>query len=1152
MTKQICLKHSIVSYKTLFFLFFLLSLTLALDYPSFNGLFTFLLQYLTVIGYQILDLTSKNIDSFYLETQKWAVSGLAGIVNSSLCGTNNPLLGGYGVFSNSAGMSKTYSALPTHTAIYYQITFNFIDKFKTPDYFTLALDSNSIAGGSNLKTYNSYVTSDICGGSDPDTTQFTIAGSMPHTAKTLAFQLTAKVSTGAGSGTLGIRDIQLTFVNDSSVTAATSCFRVFDSQLLGLSGECSCVKGSYLNSGTCTPCDSACQNCFGGSASECYACASGYSFIESQCVQCDSSCLTCTDPGSLQCVTCQDGFWLQPNGSCTATCDLPASASQAVGSLQLCYAACTASQYLLWDGTCVNDCSSPLVISQSISGGYELCSKPCENNEYLYSNGSCLSTCPSPFKSSSSLGVDLCQPPCENSQFLYPDSSCSGKCPNPLVSSTPADGVKRCSSPCPNSSDYYYSANKTCGNICSSPSVLQTVQFIQVCSATSASSTDKILSSDDKKSVDKAKDTVDAAGKAASAGITTSSLISSQSSGAITLISLIKMLEYIRYMNINYPPKLGYMMDSQGNDAISLTFNVNLPKSIQRKFPDYPLPGRFGKYDLVSNFFVNYWQELFTLVMVLLVLAISTLLASKAKGVKYLGACSIKIRDIIKWNFFLIIFCGNVDSVGVFSSMEFRTTHFNSFVSVFATLVCVFINLLVLYVMLMIPYIIYSLRRKSRKVVPLTNEIDKSEEDKENRFMTCGVLFMNFKEKSVLQHSCMFLILIRVYFFNIIIGYLFEYPLAQAILLVIMSTLMLGYFSIARPYKNSLELIKIMTYETIIAVVNICVLILAIMDHKGIENSESRRKLGDAIIISNMIFNLMAVFYMIVEFIIKIIKVYGRRKTITAKGWRYWLTITTFLLEPEELEMEEGETPGKQEPVIPKQIKRAIKLEGKLPSDPKKSVSFKCQSPSDAQEGGQDSDASPDKISPSPIKISLPKGAQGGSLKANSILSFDGFNDVGSKNLLTPGHARTSMLFSQDHLSPRGSLLHIQENQLVTPSPRMLLHRSSQPSFQDLENKFGSESLSAVTPAKVDDEKGILLKKVESNEVNLGQNKDRRRNMRFFGPSSVALDHSGSSPDLSFEVGIGTLSGINTPRRQQSRFSKYSPEKSKIFPEEEA
>lgn len=1052
MRKQGFLKHSTIS----IFVFSLLHITLALDYPSFNGFFSFPQPYLILLGYQILDLTSKDLDSFSLETQKWTVTGLIGTAKSSECGINNPLLGGSGVFSPNIGMSKTYSALPTHTAIYYQITFNFIDQFKNPDFFTLTLDSTSVAGGSSLKTYNSYVTSNLCGGSDPDTTQFTITGFMPHTTKTLAFQLVGKFATGTGSGTLGIRDIKLTFVNDSSVTTASSCFRVFDSQLLSIPGECSCVKGSYLDSGACATCNSACQNCFGPSASQCFACAFGYSFTGSQCIQCDSSCLTCSGSDPLQCVTCKDGYWLQPDGSCTTTCSLPTSVSQAIGSLWLCYAACTASQYLLLDGSCVNDCSLPMVKSQSISGGYQLCKEPCEDNQYLYSDG-----------------------------------SCSSECPNPLVS---ADGIKRCSP-------------------------------------------DEALSSDDKNSVDKATDTADVAGNVAKAGIAASSLISSHGSGAITLISLIKMLEYIRYMKINYPPKLEYMMDLQNGDQISFNLNVNLPASIERKFPDYTLPGKFGEYGLASNFFVNYWQELLTSGILLIVLAITAVLASKAQHIKYIGTYSVKLRDIIKWNLSLIVFCGNIDSVGVFSSMEFRTTHFNSFTSVFATLICITINLLVLYLMLLIPYIIYSLRRKSTKVFPLTNEIPQPQE--ENRFMSCGVLFMNFKEKSVLQHSCMFFILFRVYLFNITIGYFFDYPLAQAIFLTIMSVLMLGYFITTRPYKNTLELIKTLSYEVIIAVVNLCVLILAIMDHRGIENQESRVKLGDAIIISNIAFNLTAVFYMVVEFVIKVIKVYERRKTITSKGWRYWLTIITFLLEPEELEMEGDD--------------KILKKEDQAKA-PKKSVTFKCETPSNDQLA-QDSDIPPlENISPANISTPASRSSfnKVGILKSNSVLSLDGFNDFGSKNLLTPANARPSIMFSQETLSPRGSLLRNLENLSATPSPRMLLRGSNQPSFQDLLNKFGNESLTAGVPTKLDDEKGEFLRKVKSNEFNPGQNRDKRRNTRFSGTGSILLDNSGSSPEVSIEVGSGTGSAVNTPRRQQSIFSKYSPEKSKVLSEEEA
>ncbi len=1087
-------------------------------------------------------------------------------------------------------MSKDYTALPLHTAIYYQITFNFIDKFKNPDYFTLTLDSTSVPGGSSLKIYNSYVTSNLCGGSDADTTQFTIAGSMPHTSNTLAFKLIVKAATGSGSGTLGIRDIQLTFVNDSSVTTSSSCFRVFDSQHLGLSGECSCGKGSYLSSGSCTACDSACQNCFGPSASQCFACASGYSFTGSQCIQCDSSCLTCSGPGSLQCVACQDGYWLQANGSCTLGCDLPVGTRQEVGNLQLCSTKCANSQYLLWDETCVNNCSLPLVISTiegsqlcnkpcdnnefldwnnvcvascpsplvtSIINQVDLCNKPCQNNDYLYSDGSCLPTCPSPFLQSSTLNINLCQPPCSNSQFLYPNGSCSAQCPVPLVPSTPIDGIKRCNSPCSNPSDYYYKANNICGASCSFPNTIQTIEFLKVCliSPPLAPPTDQGgLTKNEIQSVDQAKATTNAAGAAASTGMAASSIISSHGSGAITLVSLIKMLDYIRFVKINYPPKLEYMMSSQNRDPVSLNFHVDLPRSIERKFPNYPLPGKFGEYHMASNFIVNYWEALFTLGILLLVLTASILLASRARHVKYIGDYSRKIRDILKWNLFLIIFCGNIDSVGVFSSLELRTTQFNSFASVSGTLICVFINLLVLYLMLMVPCIIYSLRRARRKVLVCDKVLQPGEYNAKadaQRFALCGVLFMNFKKRSIFQHSCMFFILLRVYLFNIIIGYLFEYPLTQAILITIMSLLMLSFFVITRPFKNPLELIKTLTYEIIIAMVNICVLILAVMDHNDLEYPKNRVQLGDVIIFSNMFFNLMAVFFMITELVIKIIKAYKLRRTILAKGGRYWVNIVALLLKPEELEIED-EAQKKEDLVLRTHDKYTSKIVEILPSTPQKTVPLKGQTLSDDQ-SGHDSDTPPEKLSSPPKRISSPASAFSLNkvlpLKTNSILSLDAFSDFGSKNnLLTPANARTSILFSQGQLSPR-SLLQSQDSQSVTPSSRMLIRLSRDLSFQDLEmqNKSRSETLSVGTPVKLNQDKGILAQRHKSTEVYLNHGRDRRRNMRFSTLISPMFDNSESGIDFSFEVSGGLMkSGVTSPHHQ-SRFSKEALGKSKIL-----
>jgi len=835
---------------------------------------------------------------------------------------------------------------------------------------------------------------------------------------------------------------------------------------------------------------------------------------------------------------CQDNEFLDWNSLCVDSCPIPLVSSSS-NEVTICAKPCQDNEYLSWDGSCIATCQSPLV--SSITNGVDLCNKPCQNNGFFYSNGSCLSACPSPFLQSSLLNVNLCQPPCANSQFLYPNSSCSNFCPAPLVPSTPIDGIQRCSSPCLNPFDYFYNSNQTCGAFCSSPSTIQIIEFLQVCliPLPSPSTDQNGLSSGETQTVEQTKATANAAGAAASVGIAASSVISSHGSGAITLVSLIKMLDYIRYMKVNYPPKLEYMLSLKNYNTITLNLNVNLPENIENKFPNYPLPAKFGKYDLVASFFVNYWQELFTIGMLLLVLAICILLAKRAKDVKYIGTYSKKIRDILKWNLFLIIFCGNIDSVGVFTSLEFRTTQFNSFASVFGTFICVFINLLVLYLMLMIPYIVYSLRRARRKVLPWGKKFGPADYNAKvdaQRFALCGVLFMNFKEKSALKHSCMFFILFRVYLFNIIIGYFFEYPLTQAILITIMSALMLAYFCVMRPFKNPLELIKTLTYEVIIAMVNICVLILAIMDHGNIESQEDRVRLGDVIIISNMLFNLMAVFFTITELVIKIIKVYKLRKTIVAKGWRYWVNIVTFLLKPEELETDEE----KEDPVIRIQAKYTSKIVERPSSAPKKSVSFKGQTFSDEQIGN-DSDTLPERISPIFKGICSPSSVLSLNkvriLKANSILSFEGFSDFGSRNnLLTPVNARSSVMFSGPP-SPRSLLQSQDSSNSATPSSIMLTRFASHSSLQEPEQN-----------KSVNEVKEILPQRNKSSETYTSQNQEKKRNFRFSTPN-LLLDHSEHLPDFSFESGLLGKNGVNTPLNRP-RFSRFSPEKSRVFPEE--
>ena len=1121
-------------------------------------------------------------------------------------------------------MEKNYTSLFSHSAIYFRINFAFIDNFKIPDYMTVTLSGTSIPGGSSLKTYNSYLTSDICGGSDPDTTQFTIMGSIPHSADLLEFKIAAKAATGAGSGTIGIRDINLFFVNDSSVTSTSSCFRVYDTQLTGLSGECQCKKGYYYHSGTCSVCDPSCGDCFGPSSSQCFSCVSGFSFNGTNCIQCDSSCLSCSGSSNNQCLICQAGYWLQKNGTCTLTCGLPASASQVVGVLQVCETICQDSEYLLWDGSCVTSCPSPLVAStvdanllcnkpcqageffdykgncvsgcsspyvQGIDNAVDTCNLPCDpvleylypntscstscdfplissfqmdiqwcnspcGSDFLYPNNSCNPQCDNPLIASSVAGITYCNSPCGTNGFIYPDNSCNPQCNNPLLVSS-VMGIQYCNSPCgtnefiyPNGScesqcgsplvsttyntinwcsspcsyylDYYYPNNGTCQPSCPPSGTIKNYDLVSVCfppAPTSAST----LTTEEKNAVDQASSVTNGAGATARATTAASSIVSSGSPNAISLISFMKMLDYIRYMKINYPPKLEYFLDSKGEGSLSLSFQVSLPEKIKEEFPNYPLPGKFGEYVQESSFIVNYWEELLTCAIILMILAFATALAIYAQKIKYIGSFFVKVKSVIQWNLMLIVICSNMDSVGVYSSLEIRTTPFNSFLSVLGTLICVVFNLVAIFLMGFTLYITYSLWRARKRVLPVLSKgfvQQKPKKETEEKYLNCGVLYLNFRNGSLLQRSCMFFILLRIYLFNMVIGYLFNHPLAQAILIVLMSFMMLAFLSIQRPYRKTFELIKAITYESILFVVNICILVLAIMDHRGLYMKEERVRLGDVIILTNTLFNVVAVVFIGIEIVLRSIKAYKISKQIKNRGLAFWIKMLVTLFEPQDLE-DVAEERSKME----LERKQTIQIKSLF------EVGSRNESHLDLEKSSQNHLKNTVKVSLTPTGLS--------SLEpANSILSFEGLIDNSSRKnlLLSPQNTRKGGSIFQNF--PSGQSLEINRTSQKRTISRLNLNRFSvlnqtQMSFQevpeaDLGKMASNETPTSRTFENSPPKEEKVSRKLSENLFllgNMGSPRDlkKRRRTGVVSPSHFSHDQLGNS---SFE------SDPNTPTQQ--------------------
>ena len=74
---------------------------------------------------------------------------------------------------------------------------------------------------------------------------------------------------------------------------------------------------------------------------------------------------------------------------------------------------------------------------------------------------------------------------------------------------------------------------------------------------------------------------------------------------------LTDMLQYLRYIKIKYPARLQIILDSI--DSFSINLIPNIPDEVIYAFPNSALPDNFQKYELPSDFFVNFWSSGITL-----------------------------------------------------------------------------------------------------------------------------------------------------------------------------------------------------------------------------------------------------------------------------------------------------------------------------------------------------------------------------------------------------------------------------------------------------------------------------------------------------------------------------------------------------------
>jgi len=855
-----------------------------------------------IVGNVYYDLEETYELGFKNEAINWTpTGGLIGTKTTNEC-WGEYIMGGADVLSSGQGyFTRKHTGLPPHNTIYLAIKIFKIDSWDVPenDHFALGFDSDITLHGWAFGNVPGY-SQNKCGYGWNENPPVMVYATVPHTADDLSFHVYTKCNGPSSDESLGFRDVTLTFLQlDNPPTTGSYC-GITNGWALP-DKACVCQVGQYLTNtaeGPCKDCEGNCATC-PVAPRDCTSCLPGWFMLNDRCYPtCDPPLESYESGGITYCRTPCSGQYAYWDKSCGMTCEYSnsyATYTPVVGEVestfQVCRYPCPDNQVLYWNTSCHDTCESPLKTVPYRNRDF--CAYICADNEYLYWNGSCFDDCEYPLTKETQGSKNFCWYTCEPSQWLYWDQTCQESCPGPLLPETRGSNFPRqfCWSPCPSESPFLY-WNGSCLPECSEPLETRFENRQLFCDFPCLDKTQHLfwngscLDSCPQPFIEKTEKTYKYCNppcqdpemyyyeelktcsyhcdspddqrdylrcflsKVQAMPTGNWFLHAPLESGTVTLVKLVKIMQYVKYLDINMPPRLQRLSVGKGRNVLSLSSGIQMSRSLKEDFPDHPLSYVYSKNHLHSSFLVNYWEDLTNVLIALTLAAFLLILEKLCKRSNTLKAILQTLRVITVWNFVIMAFFINIDDIILFSAVEFK---FGTSNGASVAMAIIFICLIVGLITASVRYIIKRKQAKNPKILE-----------------SLQVFVKGFTNANFFSRYFFVAYVLRIGLPLLFAVVLEATPLGNTILQAILNCSMLALIITKKPFTKKINHYQILLFESIALLMNISMFSLTILSIKDKENSKFAIFLGDFVIVGNDIINLMCLAFLIIKLFIEV------------------------------------------------------------------------------------------------------------------------------------------------------------------------------------------------------------------------------------------------------------------------------------------
>ena len=408
-------------------------------------------------------------------------------------------------------------------------------------------------------------------------------------------------------------------------------------------------------------------------------------------------------------------------------------------------------------------------------------------------------------------------------------------------------GSTSCVWPCQDSSaPYYYFTDHTCKSFCSDP--------YQALKNPYGTSCELVLSESQEKEV-KAVVSINNAGAVLNTLSTSAAVIISPASTAVvTGSTLVKILGFVRYLDVSHSATLEAVFADFKAATGVLDFK-QLQLYADKKFSYKTPPKVFEKYNISPVFLLGFWIGVVSLLVICFIVLIIAALYRKCSN-RYKDSKHKPIFRKIKitaQNFLLQQLYASYGDITLYGVLQFRSTELSRAESVVSLLIAIaFLGIII--------SVLVAHARFLRRYQQIKKELTKSSEKglaKLDQFRDhhqgVKTLFEAFKDTSFTHQAFLLFFIIRSVITALCLSTLFKHPLAQAIILISISISLLIYLLMFRPFKNLADNLQQITFELLILTANICLLIIAILDKQDGDHTYTKNRAAQAILIVNAI-----------------------------------------------------------------------------------------------------------------------------------------------------------------------------------------------------------------------------------------------------------------------------------------------------------